>query len=60
MMTLELSILLQIVHDTTLCSNIDAIFRTTVNCNFSSLCTIIFALGCPEMRDLVKVKIFWK
>jgi hypothetical protein len=33
------------------CSNIEAIFRTNANCNFQILCTIIFALCCPEVLD---------
>jgi hypothetical protein len=33
------------------CSNIEAIFRTNANYNFQILCTIIFALCCPEVLD---------
>jgi hypothetical protein len=50
-MTIELSILLQIVHDINPCSSIEAIFRTNANCNFQILFTIIFALCCPEVLD---------
>jgi hypothetical protein len=32
-------------------SNIEAIFRTNANCNFQILCTIIFALCCPDVLD---------